>query len=81
MRTDELTCSELVELVTEYLDGALEPRDRSRFEEHLSTCPSCEVHIDQMRRTIDVLGRISEDSLPTVAERDLLAAFRGWRSA
>jgi hypothetical protein len=79
---DELTCSQLVELVTEYLEGALGPVWCSRFEEHLLTCRSCEVHIDQMRRTLDLLGRISqEESLPAGAECDLLVAFRGGRSA
>ena len=78
---DYLTCSELVELVTEYLDGALEPRDRARFEEHGMTCPPCHAHIDQMRRTIDLLGRVPEESLPEDAQRDLLKAFRDWRSA
>ena len=81
MSTDYLTCRELVELVTEYLDGALESRDRARFEEHVMTCPPCHSHIDQMRRTIDVLGRVPEESLPPDAQRDLLEAFRDWRSA
>jgi len=79
MSDDYLTCRELVELVTEYLDGALDTHDRARFEEHVMTCPPCHAHIDQMRQTIDVLGRVPEESLPASAERDLLEAFRGWR--
>jgi anti-sigma factor RsiW len=74
-----LTCAELVELVTEYLDGALDPRDLARFEEHVMTCPPCHAHIDQMRQTIDVLGRVPEETLSSQAEQDLLEAFRGWR--
>ena len=79
MSRDYLTCRELVELVTEYLDGALDARQRARFEEHVMTCPPCHAHIDQMRRTIDVLGRVPEESLSPSAEHDLLEAFRGWR--
>ncbi len=80
MSQDYLTCRELVELVTDYLEGGLTPADRDRFEEHVLTCPSCHAHIDQMRRTIDALGNVPEASLPETAERDLLEAFRGWRS-
>jgi anti-sigma factor RsiW len=76
---DYLTCRQLVELVTDYLDGALDPRDRARFEEHVMTCPPCHAHIDQMRKTIDVLGHVPEETLSGSAEHDLLEAFRGWR--
>jgi len=78
---DYLTCRELVELVTGYLDGALEERDKARFEEHVMTCPPCHAHIDQMRRTIVVLGQLTEESLSDDAEHDLLEAFRGWRQS
>ena len=79
MATDYLTCAQLVELVTDYFDGALSPADRARFDEHIMTCPPCQAHLDQMRRTIDVLGRISQESLSVDAEHDLLTAFRAWR--
>jgi len=79
MSQDYLTCRELVELVTEYLEGALAPHEHARFEEHVTTCPSCQAHIDQMRRTIAVIGRLPEELLPESAEHDLLEAFRGWR--
>lgn len=75
-----LTCKELVELVTEYLEGGLDPVDRTRFEEHLITCPACQIHLDQVRRTIDVVGRLTEDQLSEAAQRDLLQAFRDWKS-
>jgi anti-sigma factor RsiW len=74
-----MTCQELVELVTEYLDGALPPRDRERFEEHLATCPGCEAHLTQVRETIGVLGHVPPEALSERAERDLLAAFRNWK--
>ena len=76
-----LTCEELVELVTEYLETALSPTDRMRFEEHMMTCPSCQAHLDQMRHTIETVGRLSTDALPPDAEHDLLDAFRDWKHA
>jgi anti-sigma factor RsiW len=74
-----LTCKELVELVTDYLDRALSPVDRARFEEHVMTCPPCHAHLDQMRRTVAVLGQLPDESLSPDAERDLLEAFRHWK--
>jgi anti-sigma factor RsiW len=75
----ELTCKELVELVTEYLDGALSSEELERFEEHLVYCGPCVTHVEQMRETIRVAGALREQDLePDVAD-DLLAAFRGWR--
>ena len=74
-----MTCKQLVELVTEYLDGGLSPADVARFEEHVTSCPPCHVHLQQMRRTIDAVGRIPEESLSPDAEHDLLEAFRTWK--
>jgi anti-sigma factor RsiW len=79
MSRDYLTCRQLVELVTDYLDGALDEQTRARFEEHVMTCPPCHAHIDQMRRTIEALGHVPEETLSGRAEQDLLEAFRGWR--
>jgi anti-sigma factor RsiW len=76
---DELTCRELVELVTEYFEGALPSGERLRFEEHLETCSPCRAYLEQMRRTIDVVGHIPPDALSPAAERDLAAAFRDWK--
>ena len=76
---DDLSCKELVELVTEYLEGGLDAIDRARFEAHLTTCPPCRAHLGEMRRTIDVLGHVPEDSLSPEAEQDLLTAFRDWK--
>jgi predicted anti-sigma-YlaC factor YlaD len=81
MNTDYLTCRELVELVTEYLEGSLSPVDRARFEEHVLTCPPCRSHIEQMRTTLRLLGRVPEESLSPGAERSLLEAFRDWKRA
>ena len=73
-----MTCQELVELVTEYLEGSLEPAVRARFEEHLEACPQCRIYVEQMRETIGALGRIPPESLSTEAQEELLAAFRDW---
>lgn len=74
-----LTCQELVELVTEYLEGALSPLDRARFDEHLSSCAGCQSHLQQMGVTIAALGKLKEDSISPEALEELLRAFRNWK--
>ena len=81
MRLDrELACREIVELVTAYLEDALSPADRDRFEEHLVFCDGCERYLEQMRLTIEATGRIRPEDLPPALEERLLEAFRGWRA-
>ena len=77
--SEDLTCAELVELVTDYLEGALSDRDRERFEEHVVFCAGCSNYLDQMRRTVELTGRLTEDDLPEEAQAGLLAAFRSWK--
>jgi anti-sigma factor RsiW len=81
MATTELTCRELVEIVTDYLEERLSPPDRRRFEEHLAMCKGCTNYVEQMRVTIALAGRLSEDSIPAEAREQLLQAFRNWKSA
>jgi anti-sigma factor RsiW len=76
---NELTCAELVELVTDYLEGALPPSERSRFEQHLDGCTGCRNYLEQMRTTVRLVGRLTEDDVPAAAKNDLLAAFRDWK--
>lgn len=76
----ELTCRELVELVTDYLEGALSLEDRMRFEEHLLICEGCSAYLDQLCRTIDVVGHLREDSIPPEMREMLLQAFRAWKT-
>jgi anti-sigma factor RsiW len=76
----ELSCAQIVELVTAYLEGALEPDDRERFEEHLVFCDGCDRYLEQMRLTIEVTGRLEPGELPSALEERLLEAFRGWRA-
>jgi anti-sigma factor RsiW len=78
-RSPEMACQEFVEVVTEYLEGALPPADRSRFEEHLEQCPPCKVYLDQIRETIRALGKLPEESIPEDAKRALLNVFRKWK--
>jgi len=79
MTSVDLSCQELVELITDYLEGALSERERTRFEEHLTQCPGCRIYLDQMQRTIAVVGRLSEDDLASPARDELLDIFRSWK--
>jgi predicted anti-sigma-YlaC factor YlaD len=80
MRLDrELTCAEIVELVTDYLERRLPLRDTERFEEHLAFCDGCSTYFEQMRATISATGRLAEGDLPPELGERLLDAFRGWR--
>jgi Putative zinc-finger len=82
MRLDrELTCAQLVELVTDYLERSLPLRETERFEEHIAFCDGCSTYLEQMRATIAVAGRLREGDLPTELEKRLLEAFRGWSTA
>lgn len=76
----EMTCQELVELITDYLDGMLAPAERLRFDAHVRTCSGCAAYIDQMRSTIRLLGKLSEESISADARQELLATFRTWKA-
>jgi len=76
---DQMTCQELVELVTEYLEGTLTDSERRRFEEHLRTCSGCSAYLDRMRITIRLVGRLDEDALSGDARDLLLRTFRDWK--
>ena len=78
-RKPELTCQEMVELITDYLEGALSPRDRARFDRHIAGCEHCTTYLEQMRITIRVLGRIPHETMPGPAREALLGAFREWK--
>jgi anti-sigma factor RsiW len=77
--TDPLTCKELVELVTLYFEGSLSAEDRSRFEEHIMSCPPCRGHLEQMQTTMRLLGSIPEEEVSPAAEEALVAALHGWK--
>lgn len=75
-----MSCHELVRLVTEYLEGALPPDTRLRFDQHLAQCDGCTSHLDQMRKTIAAVGRLREDDIPPATRETLLRAFRDWKT-
>ena len=75
---EQLSCQELVELVTGYFEGALSADERAQFERHLATCDGCNEYVAQMRTTIELTGSLSPADLSPEAERTLLAAFRSW---
>jgi anti-sigma factor RsiW len=79
-RRQELVCREAVELVTDYLEGTLGPRDRARFEAHLAECAACAEYLAQMRRTLDALGRIEPEALKPEVQDELVALFRRWQA-
>jgi Putative zinc-finger len=76
---EHLSCQEVVELVTDYLDRALGPEEASLFEQHVNFCDGCDWYLDQMRSTITTVGRITEDAVPHETRDKLLAAFREWK--
>jgi predicted anti-sigma-YlaC factor YlaD len=78
--TEALSCQELTELVTDYLEGALAPAEHARFEQHLAECGNCEIYLDQIRAAIELTGSLTPEAISPEAEEALLHAFRGWRS-
>ena len=74
-----MVCQELVELVTEYLEGALAPGELARFEQHLSGCGNCTRYLEQFRETIALTGALRDDDLSPEARDALLARFSEWK--
>ena len=75
----DLTCQEVVELVTDYLEGALPTDDRLDFERHLVWCSWCRDYLDHMRTTIELTGKPDETEPSSPLREQLLEAFRDWR--
>ena len=80
-RRRRLACREVVELVTDYLEGAMPPSERARFETHLADCPHCTAYLAQMRSTLDALGRIEPDALDPRVRDELVALYRRWQAS
>ena len=78
---EQLSCQELVELVTDYLEGTLHNADHRRLEEHIAGCDGCRDYVEQMRATIALTGEARGASLSPEAEQALLATFRDWEPA
>jgi anti-sigma factor RsiW len=78
MNADEIICKQLVELVTDYLEGVLDPVVAARFDAHLLECDGCTSYLEQFQSTISTLGRIPPDHLDESFRERLLDTFRGW---
>jgi anti-sigma factor RsiW len=76
-----LPCSEIVELMTDYIEGAMEPAVSERFERHIANCPPCAEYLQQMRSVTAVAGRLPEEDIPEPTLTALREAFRGWTGA
>jgi anti-sigma factor RsiW len=76
---DDMACTEEVELVTDYLEGALPAAEAARLERHLETCPGCTQYVEQMRTIAGSLGGLDEESLPADLRTGLIDAFREFR--
>jgi anti-sigma factor RsiW len=76
---EHITCQEVVELVTDYLETALPADETALFEQHLNFCEGCVWYVDQMRTTVETVGRIHEEDVPDHTRDRLLTAFREWK--
>jgi len=74
----DLGCKDLVEAVTDYLEGTMAPSERRRFDRHLAGCEGCQEYLDQLRSVIRVVGRPTVDAVPPGTMAGLLRAFRDW---
>jgi anti-sigma factor RsiW len=77
---EQLSCQELVELVTSYLEDGLPPKERASFEHHIAGCTGCHEYVRQLRQTIELTGGLTPADVTPEAERKLLAAFREWKA-
>jgi hypothetical protein len=74
-----ISCQEVVELVTGYLERALPAEEMTLFEQHLNFCEGCIVYVEQIRATAETVGRVTEEDLPPETREALLTAFREWK--
>ena len=76
---EHITCQEVVELVTDYLERALPADETSLFEQHIDFCDGCKVYVEQMRTTVATVGRVTEEDVPPETRERLVTAFREWK--
>jgi len=77
----DLACKELVEIVTDYLEGTLSERDRARFDAHILACGPCREYVEEMRSTLRLTGRLTVESISTGSRDELLRAFRRMKAS
>ena len=75
-----MRCRDVVELMTDYLEGALSERDRERFEEHIAGCDGCRAYLEQLRLTLKAVSRLADEAIPEPVQAQLTEAFRTWTS-
>jgi anti-sigma factor RsiW len=75
-----MNCRQVVELMTDYLEGALSAVERARFEDHIAGCDGCRAYLAQLRTARTIVGQLADEPVPAAVERELLEAFRSWRS-
>ena len=80
-KADELTCKQLVDIVTEYLEGTLPRETRQQFDAHLDGCAACQIYLEQMRTTIVLTGQLCEEDLEPETKGKLLDLFRQWKAS
>jgi anti-sigma factor RsiW len=80
MNEGALTCHEVIELLSDYIDGALSVDQGQRVDDHLALCEGCATYLEQMRETIRLSGMVTEEQVPDEQKAALLAAFRDWRN-
>jgi anti-sigma factor RsiW len=79
--TPDFSCEELVAVASDYLEGRLPASERARLEEHLAECEGCTTYVEQMRRTITLIGELREEHVPREGFERLLGVFRAWKHA
>jgi len=77
---DHITCQEVVELVTDYFEGALSTEEADLFEQHINFCEGCDWYVDEMRTTVASVGKVTEEEIPDETREKLLTAFRDWKA-
>ena len=76
-----MTCKEVVEIVSDYLEGVLSAQDHARFESHLAGCAGCSAYVEQMREIIRLTGMLTEEQVPAEHRERLRQAFRAWKAS
>lgn len=79
LTSNKLTCKEVVELVTDYLEEALLPETEAQFEEHVASCPGCTIYLQQVRQTISMLQKLTQEPAFPETKEELLQIFQEWK--
>ncbi len=77
---DDLPCRDLVEMVSDYLEGTFDPETEARIRTHLTWCDACSDYVEQIRAITDLSSRLRDDDVPQRLRREILSAFRARQS-